>query len=181
MAQRRGVTFLEVVLAAALFSGLTTVLFTGYDALRRWSLVDRERLNATEVAHRLLLIYAHDGPGKMPTQDQYITQGSGRYRFLLSEELLVERDSDRENVTVRNAEPVRSLSPNQRIGAGLFRITIKVYPDESTAITDPGRPLAELSRVFDPFDPGSDDDTMIEHVMYLLQDQDIALPAGALQ
>lgn len=180
MIGRKGVTFLEVVLAGALFAGLSTVMFTAYDSLRRASLLERERLNATEVAHRLLLIYAHDGPGKLPDQRRVIRQGQGAYRYLLSEDVLLERDNRRDDVTVREAKAIRSISANQKIGAGVMRITIRVFPDEETAVTDPSIALAELSRVFDPFDPGSQDDVLLNHVLRMLP-PGTAVPAEALQ
>ncbi|MEC9373320.1 MAG: hypothetical protein VYC34_05720 [Planctomycetota bacterium] len=170
-------TFLEVTLSVALFAGLVTTLFGAYESLRRWSTLDQERLNATEVAHKLILLYTHDGPDKLPDTDVAIEQGQGKYRYLLSEEILVERKGERDKISIREARPSRSLSDNERIGAGLVMITIKVYPDESTAFTDPSEPLASLSRVFDPFG-STDEDVLINHVLQLLRQ---SMPGGAPQ
>jgi len=172
-----GVTFLEVVLSAALFAGVAATTLGAYAAIQRWSAIQEERLNATEVAHRLVLIYTLDGPDKLPDERDPIEQGRGLYRFRLIESSLTEETGTEENISIRSATPMRTISSDRRIQAGLVMATIEVYPDPSTAMTDPDQTLASVSRVFDPFDPSAPDDTLLNHVMQMLG-EGISVPQG---
>lgn len=161
---RRAFTFLEAVFAIALLATVVMTVVGGYGALRDLTVRDQTRLDATEVAHRLILIYTHMGPTQLPGKNEAIEQGSRLYRYSLSEDILIEDKNAREGLSVRRARPASTLSANERLGAGLVQITINVYPFEQPAS---GPPLASLSRIFDPYDTSNPDDVFIDHVMQL--------------
>lgn len=173
---RRGFSLLEAVLAMVLLGAAVSAVVGAMSAVQRMSHNDQERLNASEVAHQLILQYLHD-PKQMPDPDLPIEQGKGRYRYLLSEEVLVqEQESGR--VQTRRARSLSSLSTNERLGAGLVMITVKVYPHN-------GRPLSSLTelvtlnRIFDPY-ASTDDQTLLKHVEKLLG-RDLNLPVEVEQ
>jgi type II secretory pathway pseudopilin PulG len=173
-ARARGFSLLEAVLAMVLLGVAVSTVVGSMSAVQRMTHHDQERLNAAEVAHQLILQYLHD-PKQMPDDDLPIEQGKGRYRYLLSEEILVqEQEADR--VQTRRARSMSSLSTNERLGAGLVLITVKVFPDTDAPLSRTSE-LITLNRIFDPY-ASTDDQTLLKHVEKLLG-RDLNLPVQA--
>ncbi len=161
---RPGVTLLEVMVALALLAGTVATVTAGYGSLMHLSTMQQDRLNAMEVAHRLVLIYTHQGPKHLPDENEPIRQIGRDYRYRLGEYILIEEPAGRDGLTVRNAKLAGSLTPNKRLEAGLVMITVNVYPADS----DDEEPAASLSRIFWPYDTTQSDDALLEHVLHLL-------------
>jgi Tfp pilus assembly protein PilV len=168
---RRGFSLLEAVLAMVLLGAAVSAVVGAMSSVQRMTHNDQERLNASEVAHQLILQYLHD-PKQMPDPDLPIEQGKGRYRYLLSEEVLVQ-EQEAGRVQTRRARSLSSLSTNERLGAGLVMITVKVYPHNDRPLSSLPE-LVALNRIFDPY-ASTDDQTLLKHVEKLLG-RDLNLP-----
>lgn len=165
---RRGVTFLEVALAIALLAGLAASVTAAFAGLRRSALFEQEKLNAMEVAHRVIVGYMND-PATVPKPDEYVEQGAGRYRVLFAESMLVEeRGSSDETFSLRKPVPIKSATDNERLGAGLIMVTVRVFPYDESGPLPRDTMLAELSRLYDPYASDQHEDVFMRHVMRLL-------------
>ncbi len=168
----RGMTLLEALLAVVILGAATTIAVGGMGAIQRLQEVEQHRLNATEVAHRLLLNHMID-PSSLPSVERPIAQGAGVYRYEI-EESIVESEERGDRRSRRRARPMSEATGNQRLQAGLVQVTISVYRDAG------GRPdlargaLAELSRIYDPFD--TDEETIMFNQLESLMG--IRAPAG---
>jgi len=150
-------TLLEALLALVILGAATTVAVGGMGAIQGLHAVEQDRLNAMEVAHRLLLNHMID-PDSLPSPDRPIAQGSGVYRYEMTE-AVVESGPESGDRSTRRARPMSETTGNQRLEAGLVLITMKVYRDAG-GVPDVRRgPLAELSRIYDPFD--TDEETIM--------------------
>ena len=158
----RGITFLEVVLAVALL-GLTTlsvVLATNY--ISAASIRNAHRLNASEIANRLLLQY-FDDPESLPSEAASVEYGregvSYRYRWALGEESLsVELPTPIAPSTEedKREQQLARLGRSTADRFGRFRVVrVRVWLSEETGGSyspETGVPQATLARMYDPAD-----------------------------
>jgi len=155
--QRRGLSLLEALLALVVLGAATTIGVGGMGAIQQMNRAQQDRLNGMEVAHRLLLNHMID-PDSLPDTERPIAQGDGVYRYELDENVL--EAEDRGSRTRRRSRPMREMTGNQRLQAGLVMATVRVYLDNGYGGPDLARgPVAELSRIYDPFD--TDEETIM--------------------
>jgi len=168
-AQRRGMTFIEVVLASAILASIAVTVITSITLAQKKSVLDQERLNAAELAHRHLLTYIHVGPNALPPESEPKAQGAGWYTFSLSEQILEEEVDESEDISVRTPKPYTNVTANERLSSGIVYLTISVYPapNQEGLLLNPEVPLATISRIYDPFDV-NDPDTLMDIVNILL-------------
>jgi len=165
---RKGLTFIEVILAAALLGGIGAAIVAAFTAVQRQAFLDQERLNAVELAHRLILTYIKLGPDYMPSTHEDQQSGRGFYRYSISEEVLIEEEGPTDDVTIRRPSPVGRVTQNEALAAGLVYVTVRVYPSPNQNVEmNPDVPLASVARVFDPYDI-SDAGTLLQHVKRLM-------------
>ncbi|MFG0258590.1 MAG: hypothetical protein ACF8GE_11870 [Phycisphaerales bacterium JB043] len=170
---RRALSLLEVILATSLLGTVSSIMVSTFSSLQSESVRQQHRLNATEVAHNLIIQYLHN-PNEMPDESLRIEKGTSYYRYVLEEEILTEQ-SRRNRVQVRRARNAQTLSQNERLGAGLVMITIHVYHHiDGDALRQGGDVIVSLSRIFDPYS-STDDATLLRHVERLLQ-RELNLP-----
>jgi hypothetical protein len=168
---RRAFGFLEVVLSVALLSGVVVAMVSGYNTLHDLTLRQQRVLEATEVAHRLILIYTYIGPNDLPRAGEAIEQGTSYYLYRKREEVLVEDGPKESRMASRGRRRIEDLTPNERISSGLILVTIDVYPYSPTGTME-GEPLASLSRIFDATDPSNQtDEAFLKHILGLLGSQ----------
>ena len=149
-------TLLEVLLALLILGAATTVAVGGMGAIQKMAQAEQDRLNAMEVAHRLLLNHMID-PDSLPEADRPIAQGRGVYRYEIEEAVLESEEGD--GRTRRRARPMREATGNQRLQAGLVMITVRVFVDAGGTPDLRRGAMAELSRIYDPFD--TDEETIM--------------------
>lgn len=150
----------------AILSAIVMTMLAGYSAIERMTLRDQDRLNASEVAHQLILNYLYD-PNSLPDDSLPIENGKGRYRYRLSEEVLVEQEKTG-RITVRKPQSMATSTRDERLASALVMVTVNVYPDLG-ADRVRGEPLLSLSRIFNPYSViEGDDDMLIKHVEKLL-------------
>ncbi len=156
--RHRGMTLLEAMLALLILGAATTIGLGGMGAIQRIAAIEQERLNAMEVAHRLLLNHMID-PGSLPDPEgPPISQGRGVFRFELDEAVL-EEDASSSGVSRRRSRSIRETTGNQRLAAGLVQVTVKVYADAGGEPDMVRGQIAELTRIYDPFD--TDEETIM--------------------
>lgn len=166
-------TFIEVILATAILGSIAVTVIASITLAQKKSALDQERLNATELAHRLLLTYIHVGPNALPPQNEPQAQGAGWYTYALSEQILEEDVDEREDISTRIPKPYGIVSANDRLSSGIVYLTVKVFPapNQEGLQLNPDYPLATLSRIYDPFDV-NDPDTLMDIVRELLNGAD---------
>lgn len=166
---RRAITMLEVILATSLLATTSTIIVNTLGSMELMTAQQQHRLNATEVAHNLIVQYLHN-PNNMPDDSLKIEKGTGLYRYVMREEILTE-ESRSGRVSRRRAQNAQTLSQDERLGAGLVMITIFVYHYIGNAsLAQSGEPIVSLSRIFDPY-ASPDDVTLLRHVERLLGHQ----------
>jgi len=169
---RRGLTFIEVILASAILGAIAVTVVSTITLAQKKSVLDQERLNAAELAHRHLLTYIHVGPDEMHPPNVPLAQGAGWYTYALSEEILEEEVDESQDVSIRTPKAYGVVTANDRLSAGMVYLTVKVYPapDQEGLQLNPDVPLATVSRIYDPFDPTRvDDETLMGIVQRLLR------------
>lgn len=143
-ARRRGITFLEVVLASALLGVIVASMTGAFSAAYQEQRIQDHRLGAAEVAHRLIVSYLDD-PEAMPNDALPIAYGESLYRW----EMELERpdvERGRDGFLERRSDD---------LGLERFRvITVTAWLSEDSGGTrepEVGTPRVTLSRVFDLF------------------------------
>jgi hypothetical protein len=162
-------TFIEVILATAILGAIAVTVVSSITLAQKKSVLDQERLNAAELAHRYLISYIHAGPESLPPQNEPRAQGAGWYTYSLAESVLEEEMDERERVSIRTAKSYGVVSANDRLSSGMVYLTIKVFPapDQEGLQLNPEVELATISRIYDPFDV-NDPDTLMDIVNRLL-------------
>ncbi|MCB9838619.1 MAG: hypothetical protein H6813_04705 [Phycisphaeraceae bacterium] len=168
--QRRGMTFIEVLLASAILASIAITIIASITLAQKRSVLDQERINAAELAHRYLLTYIHVGPNALPPQSEPKPQGAGWYTYSLSEQILEEEVDESEDVSIRTPKPYGVVSANDRLSSGIVYLTVSVFPapNQEGLQLNPEVPLATISRIYDPFDV-NDPDTLMDIVQKLLE------------
>lgn len=158
----RGITFLEVVLAVALLGlvTLSVVLATNY--ISAASIRNSHRLNASEIANRLMLQY-FDDPNSLPSEGASIEYGregvSSRYRWALGEESLAVEIPTPVTPSTEEDKREQQLSRMGRSVTDRFErfrvVRVRVWLSEETGGSfspETGVPQATLARMYDPAD-----------------------------
>ncbi len=163
---RGGVTFLEVVFASALLGVATSGFVAALGAVESLGAVSVHRLEAHEVAHRVILQFMDD-PRSLQEDTPY-PLGRGVYRYIVRKDVLLPEDAESESVSIRKGAHTKTLDPMARIRARLTMVTVEVYEEEHGRR---GRaPLATLSRIYDPFaDAENDPQSFMQHVVDMFE------------
>lgn len=171
---RRGITFMEVVAACALLALVAVTIVSGITFIESSAVRDRDRLAATEVAHRVILQYTNDEAG-LPDQSRPYQYGDTNFRWVLNREILV---SDQEDVGGsigrRKKKSVEQATLDEEFTAQLRVITVEVYLWDDP---NPYEPLARLSRVYNWFGRG-DSETILKRLKSTIERNMGPLPTG---
>ena len=151
---RRGMTFIEVVLASAMLAIIAGAMFGAYGFAIAAEARDQQTLAAAELANRLILNFL-DSPSGMPDQTKVIEYGPLRFRWQYAEERVrvVEAQGDQ-----RDRNKGTPLSNNR-----FKQVTVTVWLSEQSGgsrFLDPTLPQSTLSRIFDPIYPRNPDSFM---------------------
>ncbi len=142
---RRGTTLIEVVLAALLLSIVVTMIVSTVSNVTLADMRGRQRLEALELANRLLLQFLDDKE-KMPASSAHIMQGMGAYRWALRETPVRMDFPDASVFTVREgATSTRVLEQTV-----LLSVTVWTGVPDGLGGYAQGEELATLARVHNP-------------------------------
>ncbi|MDX2115090.1 MAG: prepilin-type N-terminal cleavage/methylation domain-containing protein [Planctomycetota bacterium] len=169
---RRGLTFIEVIIATALLCALAALLIGGVSFLQGSAARERHKLNGMEVAHRVVAQYL-DNPDILPPSDRPIQQGSSFYRYAMREEVLVQEEGAAANLGRRRARQSGQLSVEESLPAMLNRVTVEVYLDDpGNPVINALSPVATLERIYNPIS-GRDEDASLEYLLRMVQRMEI--------
>lgn len=164
-----GVTFLEVVFAAAMLGAAAAAITSAFSTITRFTAREDVRLSANEVAHRLILQFLDDPSTLHPDTDVF-PMGKSRFRYLVNKQVLVpEEFGVAEDVTKTGARAAVSTTFADKLKARLLMVTVEVYEDRGARPT--GEPMASISRIYNPLSNAEDDqDAFLNHVIDLVGD-----------
>lgn len=143
---RRGFSFIEAVLAAALLGIVASAIFSVLGYVWASDREDTVRLGAAEVANRVIISYLDDETsiGKLP---RVIDYGRERYRWELDEDTVrIEEPNRGARVTAGRAGAV----PNALVKLKEIRVT--VWQDDGTdaSLTQGATPGVRINRLVNP-------------------------------
>jgi len=146
-ASRKGMSFLEVVVALAILGMVAATSFAAITAITSQVRASRSTLAATELGNRLILQYMDD-PTRMPQSSLPIEYAGNRYRWTLREG----------SVTLNPAIPPESAertsgSATRRLDR-FKTISLTVWLGEESGgsyIPQESTPVATLTRLMDPY------------------------------
>jgi hypothetical protein len=149
-----GLTILEVVIAVAMLAGMASVILGAVSLMENSIVRDRHRLNAMEVAHRVVvqLIDDHTWVDRQPARR--VQQGDYYYDFDYRVDVLYhEKGLDEEGKEIpsnRRATKLASESSvEERLKAQIHEITVTVYLERPDGSRSP-QAYATLHRLYNP-------------------------------
>ena len=150
---RAGLTFVEVIVCLGIVAGAAGLVFGTVGFLERVALHNRDRLNGTEVAHRVILQWIDDFQS-LRGQVHRVEHDGRMYQFDVWEEVLLtesgnEPGSSRSTSQRRSSVKADNVSAEDRLNAQIHQITVDVFlelPDGSRS----ARPVATLVRSYNP-------------------------------
>ncbi len=163
---QRGLTFIEVVVATAVLAGLATMVLGTLSFMETASLRQKHRLNAAEVAHRVIAQFLDD-PDKLPDKSLPIQQGEHLYRFILREEILVTEEGDARGLRRGAGRIANDLPAEEQLRNILARVTVQVYLDDPSAPIDTSAPMADLVRIYGTLSL-ADEDAIMKRLLKLV-------------
>lgn len=141
-----GLTMIEVVVATAMLAVAAAMILGAISFSANLSLRDTRRLEAMEVAHRIVVTHIRD-PRELVGQPDRVRFGNHMYRFQLDEDVLVTEQGEEGGPNRRTSRKASEMDLTSILSAQLFLVRVDVYPGEADPA--PGQqPLARLSRVF---------------------------------
>ena len=149
-----GLTILEVVVAVAMLAGMASIILGAVSLMENVVVRDRHRLNATEVAHRVIVQLIDDHtwvdrqPARRVKQGDYYYDFDYRVDVLYQEKGLDEAGNDTPS-NRRSTRVASESSVEERLKAQIHEISVTVYlelPDGSRS----ARPAATLHRIYNP-------------------------------
>lgn len=153
----RGLTLLEVVLALTTLVIAATALLGGSTFAVNLAARDQRRLEATEVAHRLILQHMED-PELFKGQPKRTEINGHFYAFSLDEEVVIAADSpttagggvgaDAGIKKIKYRTGALAEATNEDRIKTSNRLVVRVYPDDDNVGVGQKVALAELTRYF---------------------------------
>lgn len=144
---RRGLTFLEVVVALVLLTGLAIVVLGSIQMIVRLNERQHLRLEAMEIAHRVVLQYIDDFEF-LERQPNRVEHNGEVYVFLAERYIVFPNDGVR-----RPPRRAEAMAFDEQLQTNMQLLLVSVYREVNGVPEE--QPLAELERVFSPFElPG---------------------------
>lgn len=142
---RRGLTFLEVVAAAAMLGMLAAVVFGGFSSMLSAQERQQRRLACMELANRLVLQFIDD-PTAMPATSSPIMYAGTQYRWDMTREAIQFEHAMQEVAAERSASATLRLDRLQNVFVSVW------LGEESggSRAFDANVAHASLSRLVDP-------------------------------
>lgn len=145
-AHRSGLTMLEVVMSTAMLTVAAAMILGGISFGTNLALRESRRLEAMEVAHRIVVTHIRD-PRELIGQPKRVRFGDHMYRFEIDEDVLIREMTEEAGPIRRSGRKAQDMDFAAMLSAQLFLVRVSVYPDEIPAATGQA-PLAALSRVY---------------------------------
>lgn len=137
---------IEVVVATATLVVAAAMIYGGITFSANVANRNVRRLEATEVAHRIVVTHIRD-PSELVGQPKRVRFGNHMYRFELDEIVLVKELTEGQGPSRRSGVSASELDLTSILNNQLFQVTVRVYPDEIAEYSNQPS-LASLSRVY---------------------------------
>jgi len=147
--RRRGLTFIEVVVSIAMLATFATLVLGSISVLESNALRNKHRLQASELAHRVIVQYLDD-QDSIPSPDQPVEQGDTRYRVETEETILLQETAEIEGLSESTAVSNDEVDIQDRVQS-MHRLAVRVYMWEPRNEIEANTPIAELVRHYYPF------------------------------
>jgi len=152
-AGRRGMTFIEVVVSVGLLAGLASIVLGAVALIENASLRDRYRLDAMEVAHRVVLQMVDD-PRWLDGAVKRVEQNGTFYHFEVERDVMVNEDAtagapDETRTARRRSRSFEDADLNQVIASQVLQVRVTVFRELDDGSITPD-PIVELLRVYNP-------------------------------
>ena len=170
---RRGLTFIEVVVSLAMLSVFASLVLGSIGYLSRMTERSTDRLQAMELAHRVVVQYLDD-QNLVPEPDQYIWQGDTRYRVEIEEKVLQQESTTVEGLSQGTSLDIGDVNLQQRVQS-MHELSVSVYRWEPRTPREANVPVVQLTRHYYPF--LQDEDWARNWLLDLLAERN-NLPAG---
>ncbi len=146
-ALRRGITFLEVMLAVALLALVTAMIMVAINTMMAAQIVQRQRLGAAELANGMILTYLDDKQ-KLPSSSSMLNYGRDLYRWSYTEQPATLKPAREEQLTARGNS---SISLN-RIKSVTFHVWLSEKSGGVSTLDEAAGSSVHmaLSRIVDP-------------------------------
>ncbi|MFM9957140.1 MAG: prepilin-type N-terminal cleavage/methylation domain-containing protein [Phycisphaerales bacterium] len=161
-----GLTLIEVVIALTTLTIAAAALLGGSSFVTTLGARDRARMDAHEIAHRVILQHIED-PGMFTGQVKRAEIAGRYYAFTLDEEVVLSKESVAERPASRGSRVSYSSSSMASLGGDdaikqLNRLVVRVYPDDDN--TGPASKIAaaELVRFYSWFGAVDEEDVIRE-------------------
>ena len=164
---RRGLTFIEVVMSVAMLSVFAALVTGSIGFLTVNAERDKQRLQATELAHRVIVQYL-DNKALVPKPDQYIPQGDTLYRVEIEETLLDLEESDIEGLSRGSSIDLSDVNVQDRVQS-MHMLSVQVYKYEPANEQEAYTPVITLTRQYYPF--LQDEDWIRSWILNLIAEQ----------
>lgn len=146
---RRGLTFIEVVVALAMLSVFATLVLGSIGFVTSLTERGESRLQAMELAHRVVVQYLDD-KDLVPAPDQFVWQGNTQYRVEIEESILQQESTTIEGLSEGTTLDVQDVDLQQRVQS-MHKLTIAVFLWEPRTAFEANVPVVELTRHYYPF------------------------------
>jgi len=149
-----GLTFVEVIVSLGIVAGASVLVFGTIGFLENVAAYNRDRLNGTEVAHRVILQWIDDFKF-LRGQVRQVELGGRMYQFDVWEEVLTNEIGDgagpgRSAASQRRASVrAENASIDDRMAAQIHQITVEVFAVRADGTRSP-TPVATLVRSYNP-------------------------------
>lgn len=170
---RRGLTFIEVVVALATLSVFGALVLGSIGHLTAMAERNKQRLQGMELAHRVVVQFL-DNQELVPEPDQYIWQGDTRYRVEIEETVLDLVASEIQGLSEGAERAFEDVSLQERVQQ-MHKVKVSVYRWEPSNAFEAEVPVAELTRLYYPF--LQDEDWIQEWLLDLIAERTGARPS----
>ena len=162
-----GLTLLEVVVAIAMLAGMATVVLGAVSLIENAAARERHRVNAAEVAHRVIVQIIDDHKWIDNQPNHRVAQGEHWYQFDHRIDVLTrERGLDGAESTRRTAKSAAEADVEERLRSQIHQVTVTVYLENEDGRRSPV-PYARLTRIYNPV--MGEGERGIKYVMDLFQ------------
>ena len=165
---RRGMTLLEVVISIVMLASLGSIILGSITFMERAARREHRRLEATEVAHRLIT-QALVNQDQLPDESLPIEHGVNLYYFKLIPHVIVIEDEGGDGPTATRTIRGDSADLSQQIRNQLHQVVVHVYPADQHGNYLTTEPTVTLSRVYNIMK--GDEDVVFKRIVGIINQE----------
>lgn len=148
--RRAGLTLLEVVISCFTLALATGVIIGGIGFMRGMADRNRLRLDAMEVAHRVVLQHIDDDAA-LRSQVKRIELNGDYFAYTLNEQVMIDESTDTKGSSSKHTltgKQIGETDLNEWLISKIYLVQVKVFADNDHTGAAGKTPLAELTRLY---------------------------------